>query len=656
MAIPFARPAFDNSRNTARLSDLILRRGQIEAEGLRDQGAIWGQMGQNIAGSMSDLGKRLADEPRRKLQQAQEEKVMRQNKREEEFGALQKQISGRPIEEQAKILSDGGFGEEAQTLVSKDLAQKTARLNFGEAQHKAVRTRIDGLVGQLLRVPTIADPAERAEVWSTARQGVSELSPEMASFLPDAPPADPNDPIFRSIAEQHMTVKEVMDSRAAAIKALRDANVSRPAVVRYGLENLSAVQDQNGFAAVLAGVDEIDPAAGRDLRAIVGDKWTPETPQLVEDRLGAGKPKPKLTPEETFLATGDPNLLAGHKARARAGRRPPAAMPSVRGDGTVLERPPVGQEEREFIAGGSLTKKALWEHSITAMLKGTNPYNSRSADPKFRANFDAITNTSAGLVQDGSSLPSLQAAYKALSAAEQQTVKNYINTKAFVDSATLGLEQAAQLSDTYPRTSVPKANEMKRWFDRNIKGDPNLSEFEVFVFNTARDYAKATSGSAGSVQQMTDAQIKASETLLNSAQNKEQFLAVLGSMKKDMANVLTTQRNAIATTNTSILGLSDQAFGQPDTSADVPGVIRSPSASPRSAAPAGGVDWSKNPFVSAGPSPSRPASQPAPTPAGNSNVPPSVASLLGGASSGRHTLSDGSVWDKRSDGSIVRVK
>jgi hypothetical protein len=251
-----------------------------------------------------------------------------------------------------------------------------------------------------------------------------------------------------------------------------------------------------------------------------------------------------------------------------------AAQQGTAANGTVLYKPPDDKESREFIASGSLTKKALWEYSISALLTGKNPYNSRSADPRMKTNFDAITNTSAALVQDGNSIPALQAEYRALSATQQAVVKNYINTKAFVDSATMGLEQAEQMSEQYPRFSVPKANEMKRWIDRNIKGDPNLSAFEVFVFNTARDYAKATSGSAGSIQQMTDAQIKASEMLLNSAQNKQQFLAALGSMKQDMANVLTTQRNAIATTNASILGLTDQAFGKPEGTPDAASFIR----------------------------------------------------------------------------------
>ena len=229
----------------------------------------------------------------------------------------------------------------------------------------------------------------------------------------------------------------------------------------------------------------------------------------------------------------------------------------------VLTRRPYEEEQNDIIPGGTLTKKAVWENAIEYALTNTVKQNPRSSDPKERVNFNAIENARAALIKDDASLPQIQALYAALNQGQKAMMKQYLNTSAFVDSALRGLDQVDRLSKEYDRTQVPVINDMRKWWGQNISGDKSLSELEVFVFNAARDYAKATSGSAGSVQQMTDAQIKASELLFSLRQSPEAFKAAAESMRADMQNQVGAQRRKLDETNTGILELLEPGAKKP---------------------------------------------------------------------------------------------
>ena len=114
MAIPFARPAYDNSRNAARLSDLILRRGENEAEGIRNRGAAWGEFSNVTGRLLSDLAKAKADEPRRRLQRTQEERLQNQLKQEDELAAIVK--ANRDPLARAEALEQAGFMTQAKAV------------------------------------------------------------------------------------------------------------------------------------------------------------------------------------------------------------------------------------------------------------------------------------------------------------------------------------------------------------------------------------------------------------------------------------------------------------------------------------------------------------------------------------------------------------
>jgi len=114
MAIPFARPFFDNSRETARMSDLIRRRGLTEAEGIRNRNAPWSDFATGASGLLSDLIKTKADEPRKKLQAAQEERVQNQLAQEAELDAIVK--ANRDPEARADALEQAGFMAQAKAV------------------------------------------------------------------------------------------------------------------------------------------------------------------------------------------------------------------------------------------------------------------------------------------------------------------------------------------------------------------------------------------------------------------------------------------------------------------------------------------------------------------------------------------------------------
>jgi hypothetical protein len=233
------------------------------------------------------------------------------------------------------------------------------------------------------------------------------------------------------------------------------------------------------------------------------------------------------------------------------------------GENLVLTKPPADEERNTIFPGTAMTYQGVWNDAEDYLLTGNIKQNPRASDPKERAGFNAIKNAANARLKPGGSIPAVRAEYAMLNGAQKLMFKNYLNTSTFVNSAVMGIDQAEGMLGDYNPSSIPIINDAKVWWGRNISGDPSLSAIEVFVYNTARDYGKATSGSAGSIQQMTDAQIKAAEHLFSLRQSPAAFKAAIQSMKTDMGNIVKTQREALNQTREGILNVLDDNFEKP---------------------------------------------------------------------------------------------
>ena len=81
---PFRRVPYDASQATSRMSDLVLRGGDIRAQGELRGGAIWGgmvnQLGQIAGKTLGDLAAYREEAPRREAQQLALGKLRREHK------------------------------------------------------------------------------------------------------------------------------------------------------------------------------------------------------------------------------------------------------------------------------------------------------------------------------------------------------------------------------------------------------------------------------------------------------------------------------------------------------------------------------------------------------------------------------------------------
>lgn len=153
--------------------------------------------------------------------------------------------------------------------------------------------------------------------------------------------------------------------------------------------------------------------------------------------------------------------------------------------------------------------------------------------------------------------------YRANVGSLSQMTKRYNAVQAYANQAKLSLQNAARLSGNVARSGSPMVNRYRNWANKNLKGSAPLSEFEVFVYTAARDYARVTSGGAESVAQMTDAATEAADVLLNSAQTPEAFAASLKAMQADMDNVTSTIRDQIVNLKTDVGAKPGQAQSEP---------------------------------------------------------------------------------------------
>jgi hypothetical protein len=96
------------------------------------------------------------------------------------------------------------------------------------------------------------------------------------------------------------------------------------------------------------------------------------------------------------------------------------------------------------------------------------------------------------------------------------------------------------------RTDSAWINQVANNFVRGATPAANLTQFEVYIYTAAREYAKVVSGSAASVAGLTDSAGREASKLLNAAQSPEAFAAAVQAMQNDMANVVKNQQKQLA--------------------------------------------------------------------------------------------------------------
>ena len=128
-----------------------------------------------------------------------------------------------------------------------------------------------------------------------------------------------------------------------------------------------------------------------------------------------------------------------------------------------------------------------------------------------------------------------QTAYKASKTELSKLQSQRGTVMAFANTTEKNLDLVSQLSEKAGRTGIPVIN---RWLlagKRSLTGDPDVSKFDAAVRTAINEYAKVTSSATGG-QVSSDSARKEVESMLNTAQTKEQVYEVIKLLRQEMQN------------------------------------------------------------------------------------------------------------------------
>lgn len=139
---------------------------------------------------------------------------------------------------------------------------------------------------------------------------------------------------------------------------------------------------------------------------------------------------------------------------------------------------------------------------------------------------------------DPSSVPAVQAEFKATAQAFKSVKTPLANFKAFEEAMIKNADYSISLSKDIYRTQIPSANIVLNAIRTNT-GDPNIVKFSAAIYAAAMEYEKIRTAGTNipSAELSIGAQQKA-EQIMNKAQTHDQLKSVIEAMKVDAKNVV----------------------------------------------------------------------------------------------------------------------
>jgi hypothetical protein len=213
-----------------RISDLIRRRGDIEADAILRQGDIrarrWDATGDTIARTFSDLVRFREDEPRRRYLTAQAGLM------EGELADRQRQqLFQQRVREYATLPQDEALSKLEQEFPLEGRQMREAQQKLYAQNVRALHTRVDeqktalGRGAQLLReLDTM--PEAYADVRPKLLEITSSVNPELAQHFPQQLTAENRDNV-RGLMQMMTDGAQQLEIQTRALKDIEDA-ISRP--------------------------------------------------------------------------------------------------------------------------------------------------------------------------------------------------------------------------------------------------------------------------------------------------------------------------------------------------------------------------------------------------------------------------------------------
>ena len=143
---------------------------------------------------------------------------------------------------------------------------------------------------------------------------------------------------------------------------------------------------------------------------------------------------------------------------------------------------------------------------------------------------------------DPTTVPAVQAEFKATKEAYTQQKKGVEGIAGFVGGMIKNADYATSLSNKYYRTSLPPVNQILNAI-KTKTGDPQIVQFSNAIYAAALEYAKIrTAGTQVSSAELSIQAQQKAEELVNTAQTPKQLDAAFQAMKVDAKNIESARR------------------------------------------------------------------------------------------------------------------
>ena len=168
----------------------------------------------------------------------------------------------------------------------------------------------------------------------------------------------------------------------------------------------------------------------------------------------------------------------------------------------------------------------------------------------------------------GADMAAAKADYAGLKGAQIKLATQGAFINVYGKTALDNLNLAQQESQNVPRTGAKMVNNYLQWAESNFTQAPAgpLAKLQLYIYTASREYAKVTSGGAGSVEQLNQEAQKQVDKLINAAQNPQTFNQVIDGMKNDMNNVLKETQAGLSKLPSSINDILGKIYSGSGTS------------------------------------------------------------------------------------------
>jgi hypothetical protein len=289
----------------------------------------------------------------------------------------------------------------------------------------------------------------------------------------------------------------------------------------------------------------------------------------------------------------------------------PAATPAAPAQGLTGGAAPVTPRQPQPFGGGTRRGQAP-ELTPAAMDQAAERwYSTGQLPPAVRgaaglAQNRMIMNRAAEL-HPQANLAANTAEYKANADSLRKLQTSYDQVSAFENTARKNMDLAQQLTRNIPDLGSRFANIPLRGLSAGMIGSENMARFNTALQTAQTEAAKVLNNPQASGV-LSDSARGDLQRIVDGSLPTGSLIGVFDTLRQDMANRNQSYSEQIAT---------------------IKGRLGQPQAAQGAGGGAGG---------------------------GPGQVPANVQKILSTAGAGRHTLSDGSVWDKQADGTIVRSK